>query len=294
MAGGDALLPASGEPLSLTTEQSAALARITAASGAFHTFLLHGVTGSGKTEVYLQAIALARAAGKGALVLVPEIALTPQLAGRFRARFGEQVALLHSGLSDRERHSEWLRLRRGEARICVGVRSAVFAPVQDLGIVVVDEEHDPSFKQDDGPGYHARDLAVVRARVEGAVCVLGSATPSLESLENARTGKYQRIELPRRIDDRPMPEVGSSTCRASARDTPMPGLLSPVLSDALLVHRPVPDARPSSSSTVAASRRWSSAATAAARSAARTVRSPSPCTPGAASSSATTAAPPSA
>ncbi len=232
-AGGDALLPAAEYPPPLTPDQSAALSRIAAAAGSFRTFLLLGVTGSGKTEVYLQAIAAARAAGKGALVLVPEIALTPQLAGRFRARFGDQVALLHSGLTDRERHGEWLRLRRGEARICVGVRSAVFAPVQDLGIVVVDEEHDPSFKQDDGPGYHARDLAVVRAREEGAVCVLGSATPSLETLENARTGKYERIDLPRRIDDRPLPEVRIVDLSRIRKGAPLPGLLSPPLQDAL-------------------------------------------------------------
>ena len=232
-AGGGSLLPAAETPFPLTSDQAAALTRITGASGAFHTFLLHGVTGSGKTEVYLQAIAVARTAGRGALVLVPEIALTPQLAGRFRARFGDQVALLHSGLSDGERHSEWLRLRRGEARICVGVRSAVFAPVQDLGIVVVDEEHDPSFKQDDGPGYHARDLAVVRAREEGAVCVLGSATPSLETLENARSGKYERIELPRRIDDRPLPEVRIVDLSRIRKGAPLPGLLSPVLQEAL-------------------------------------------------------------
>jgi primosomal protein N' (replication factor Y) len=232
-AGGGALLPAAEHPFPLTDDQAAALARIAGAAGAFRTYLLHGVTGSGKTEVYLQAIALARAAGKGALVLVPEIALTPQLAGRFRARFGDQVALLHSGLSDRERHGEWLRLRRGEARICVGVRSAVFAPVQDLGIVVVDEEHDPSFKQDDGPGYHARDLAVVRAREEGAVCVLGSATPSLETLENARSGKYERIELPRRIDDRPLPEVRIVDLSRIRKGAPLPGLLSPALADAI-------------------------------------------------------------
>ncbi len=232
-AGDDALLPASGAALPLTPDQAAALERIVGASGAFRTFLLQGVTGSGKTEVYLQSIARAREAGRGALVLVPEIALTPQLAGRFRARFGAEVALLHSGLSDAERHSEWLRLRGGEARICVGVRSAVFAPVQDLGIVVVDEEHDPSFKQEDGPGYHARDLAVVRAREEGAVCVLGSATPSLETLENARTGKYERLELPRRIDDRPLPEVEVVDLSRILKGAPLPGLLSPVLRDAL-------------------------------------------------------------
>ena len=233
-AGGGALLPAAEPPLSLTPAQSQALARIAGAAGAFHTFLLHGVTGSGKTEVYLQAIARARAAGKGALVLVPEIALTPQLAGRFRARFGEQVALLHSGLSDRERHSEWLRLRRAEAAICVGVRSAVFAPVQDLGIVVVDEEHDGSFKQEDGPAYHARDLAVVRARLESAVCVLGSATPSLETLENARRGKYQKLDLPGRVDDRPLPEVRIVDLSHFRRQQPSPGLLSPPLASAIV------------------------------------------------------------
>ncbi|HTP49267.1 MAG TPA: primosomal protein N' [Anaeromyxobacteraceae bacterium] len=232
-AGGGSLLPAAEAPLALSPAQSEALARLTAADGDFHTFLLHGVTGSGKTEVYLQAIARARAAGRGALVLVPEIALTPQLAGRFRSRFGDQVALLHSGLSDPERHSEWLRLRRGEAGICVGVRSAVFAPVPDLGILVVDEEHDPSFKQEDGPAYHARDLAVVRARMEKAVCVLGSATPSLETLENARSGKYQRLALPERIDSRPMPEVQLVDLSRLRRHAPSPGLLSPVLEEAL-------------------------------------------------------------
>jgi primosomal protein N' (replication factor Y) len=232
-AGGAALLPAAETPLPLTAEQREALTAIAGSAGGFHPFLLHGVTGSGKTEVYLQAIAGTLAAGRGALVLVPEIALTPQLAGRFRARFGDRVALLHSGLTDRERHSEWMRLRRGEARICVGVRSAVFAPVQDLGIVVVDEEHDPSFKQEDGPPYHARDLAVVRAREEGATCVLGSATPSLETLENARSGKYRRLTLSRRIDDRPLPEVVLVDLGRLRRGAPMPGLVSPPLADAL-------------------------------------------------------------
>ena len=230
-AGG--LLEAPAGPWPLTPEQEAALAEISGPPGGFVTFLLHGVTGSGKTEVYLQAIARARARGRGALVLVPEIALTPQLAGRFRARFGPEVALLHSGLSGAERHAEWLRLRRGEARICVGVRSAVFAPVQDLGVVVVDEEHDPSFKQEDGPPYQARDLAVVRARIEGAACVLGSATPSLETLENARRGRYRLLSLPRRIDDRPMPRVEIVDLSRMRRTVPAFGLLSPPLAEAL-------------------------------------------------------------
>ena len=220
----------------LTPAQAEALAAVTAAFGSFSTFLLHGVTGSGKTEVYLRTIARAREAGKGALVLVPEIALTPQLSGRFRARFGDDVALLHSGLSPRERHAEWLRLRRGEARICVGVRSAVFAPVQDLAVLVVDEEHDGSFKQEDGPPYHARDLAVVRGKIEDAVVILGSATPSLETLDNARRGRYRKLELPSRVDDRPLPAVEIVDLRrirgAGGRRAP-PGLLSPRLADAL-------------------------------------------------------------
>ena len=230
------LLAASAEaPPALTPAQDAALAEIDAAAGTFTPFLLHGVTGSGKTEVYLQAIARVRARGRGALVLVPEIALTPQLAGRFRARFGDEVALLHSGLSPAERHAEWQRLRTGGARICVGVRSAIFAPVQDLAILVVDEEHEASFKQEDGPAYHARDLAVVRAKLEGAVVVLGSATPSLETLENARRGRYRRLELPARVDDRPMPEVevvDLSTLRRAGRDVG-PGLVSPRLAERL-------------------------------------------------------------
>lgn len=224
-----------GDAPTLTADQAAALAEIEGAFGSFTTFVLRGVTGSGKTEVYLHAIARARAAGKGALVLVPEIALTPQLSGRFRARFGDDVALLHSGLSAPERHAEWLRLRSGEARICVGVRSAVFAPVQDLAVLVVDEEHEGSFKQDDGPAYHARDLAVVRGKLEGAVVILGSATPALETLENARRGRYRRLELPRRIDDRPMPGVELVDLRRlrQAGGELAPGLLSPRLVEAL-------------------------------------------------------------
>jgi len=219
----------------LTPHQTAVLAELEPALGRFGTFLLHGVTGSGKTEVYLHLIAAARAAGKGALVLVPEIALTPQLSGRFRARFGDDVALVHSGLSQAERHAEWTRLRRGDARICVGVRSAIFAPVLDLAVIVVDEEHDGSFKQDDGPAYHARDLAVVRGRIEDAVVLLGSATPSLETLENATRGRYRKLELPTRVDDRPLPDVHlvDLTRLRRARKEPGPGMVSPELADAL-------------------------------------------------------------
>lgn len=192
-----------------TEEQAAALRELEVAveARAFAPYLLHGVTGSGKTEVYLRAISRALELGGGALVLVPEIALTPQLVGRFRARFGDKVAALHSGLRDAERLAEWRRLWRGETRLAVGVRSAIFAPVERLSLVVVDEEHDGSFKQDEKLRYNARDLAVVRAQHAGCPVVLGSATPSLETLHNAQTGRYRLLELRRRVDDRPMPGV---------------------------------------------------------------------------------------
>jgi primosomal protein N' (replication factor Y) (superfamily II helicase) len=200
---------AQGRPEHLTPGQEVAVEALVRAldAGQFRPFLLQGVTGSGKTEVYLRAAEHTLSKGKGALVLVPEIALTPQLVGRFRSRFGTQVAVLHSGLQERERRRAWQALRAGRVRLAVGVRSAVFAPVADLGLLVVDEEHDPSFKQDEKLRYQARDLAVVRARDVGAVVVLGSATPSLESFENARRGKYEVLELPSRVDDRPLPKV---------------------------------------------------------------------------------------
>jgi primosomal protein N' (replication factor Y) len=198
-------------PPELMPEQAAAVGTITEAMKVpldkFTPFLLHGVTGSGKTEVYLRVIAEALAVGKTAVVLVPEISLTPQLAARFRARFGDQVAILHSGLSDQARLGEWSRLHRGEARIAVGARSAVFAPVANIGVIVVDEEHDSSFKQEEGVRYHARDVALVRAQRSGAVCVLGSATPSLESFAQAERGNYRRLVLTSRPTARPMPEV---------------------------------------------------------------------------------------
>src|SRR5262249_24778629 len=154
-------------------------------SAAFLAFLLEGVTGSGKTEVYLKAIDAALALGRGALLLVPEIALTPAVAGQFHHRFGGRVAILHSAFNDAERAQEWRRIRSGEAGVVVATRSGVFAPVRNLGLIVVDEEHDQSYKQQDTPRYHGRDVAVVRARDAGAVIVLGSATPSLETRYNA-------------------------------------------------------------------------------------------------------------
>ncbi|HEY1555526.1 MAG TPA: primosomal protein N' [Kofleriaceae bacterium] len=198
-------MPASQQPPQLTREQAEAVAAISAGGGA--PFLLHGVTGSGKTEVYLRVIAGALAQGKTALVLVPEISLTPQLAARFRARFGDEVAILHSGLSEQQRLGEWSRLRRGEARIAVGARSAVFAPLEHVGVIVVDEEHDGSFKQDEGVRYHARDVALVRAQRAGATCVLGSATPSLESYAHAERGAYRLLVLTERPTSQQMPAV---------------------------------------------------------------------------------------
>ncbi|HEY3825806.1 MAG TPA: primosomal protein N', partial [Bryobacteraceae bacterium] len=178
----------------------------------FCTFLLHGVTGSGKTEVYLNAIDAALASGRGALMLVPEIALTPAVAGQFYARFGDRVAILHSAFSDSERADQWRRIRAGGASVVVGTRSGAFAPVANLGLIVVDEEHDASYKQEETPRYHGRDVAIVRARAANACVVLGSATPSLESRFNAssfegKPGKYTLLEIPERIADRPMPTV---------------------------------------------------------------------------------------
>jgi len=196
-------------PFKLTPEQQAAYDAIVAAvdSQQYATFLLKGVTGSGKTEVYLQVIDRVLRAGRDAIVLVPEIALTPQIVGQFRSRFGDLVALFHSALPIGERYDQWRRVYRGDARIVVGPRSAVFAPLKNLGIVVVDEEYEPTYKQNDVPRYHARDVAIMRANRANAVVVLGSATPSLESLYNVRQGKYTLLEIKSRISDRPMPRV---------------------------------------------------------------------------------------
>lgn len=193
----------------LTAEQQTAVTTITEALDAerYEAFLVHGVTGSGKTEVYLQVIERALGRGRTALVLVPEIALTPQLAARFRARFGEKVAVLHSGLGDADRHEQWAGIRDARLPIVVGARSAVFAPLEGLGVVIVDEEHDSSFKQEEGVRYNGRDLALVRAKRSQAVAVLGSATPSMESYASAGAGAYQLIEMPYRATPRPLPTV---------------------------------------------------------------------------------------
>ncbi len=173
----------------------------------FRAFLLEGVTGSGKTEVYLKAIDAALALGRGALMLVPEIGLTPAVANQFYQRFPGKVAILHSAFHDSERAQEWRRIRSGEAKVVIATRSGVFAPVDNLGLIIVDEEHDQSYKQQETPRYHGRDVAVMRAHHAGAVVVLGSATPSLESRYNTEKGKYTRLSLPERIERRPMPRV---------------------------------------------------------------------------------------
>jgi primosomal protein N' (replication factor Y) len=236
------------EPLALNSGQEKVLNEVLAAmnlpastpAGAdvSRTFLLHGVTGSGKTEVYLQAIARALEQGRGAIVLVPEISLTPQTVERFKARFSSGplrtlVAVLHSHLSGGERHDEWHKIRQGRARIVIGARSAIFAPVEPLGLVVVDEEHEHSYKQEEAPRYHARDVAVKRGQLEGAVVLLGSATPSLESFYNARREKYRLLDLPVRADDKKMPVVRVVDMRNEARKGKGIPIFSQLLRDAL-------------------------------------------------------------
>ena len=195
------------EPFKLNPPQMDALASVVAALGGFHPFLLFGVTGSGKTAVYLAAMQRALDRGLASILLVPEIGLTPQTVGLLDAAFGSNVALLHSALTADERSEQWRRIRRGEARIVVGTRSAIFAPAPNLGLILVDEEQDQSYKQEETPRYNARDVAVMRAKLAGAVVVLGSATPSLESWQNSAQGKYARIEIRDRVMNRPLPAV---------------------------------------------------------------------------------------
>ncbi|ECJ9749539.1 primosomal protein N' [Listeria monocytogenes] len=204
------------ESLQLLPDQQTACEKITASTDQ-ETFLIHGVTGSGKTEIYLQTIEAKLKEGQEAIVLVPEISLTPQMVERFKSRFGSEVAVLHSALSSGEKYDEWRKIERKEARVVVGARSAVFAPFENLGIIIIDEEHEASYKQEDNPRYHARDVAIWRATKYQCPVVLGSATPSLESFARAKKGVYTLIELPSRVNDRAMPEVSVVDMREELR-----------------------------------------------------------------------------
>jgi primosomal protein N' (replication factor Y) len=229
------------DPWQLNAEQETALEAIRqrVERGGFETFLLFGITGSGKTEIYLRALEVAQKQRKRSLILVPEIALTPQLLNRIRARFPEQVGVLHSGLSPAERRRQWWRLARGDVTVAVGTRSAVFAPIPELGLIIVDEEHDSSYKQEEGLRYHARDLAIVRGQSLGCAVVLGSATPSLESFHNSGEKRYRLLELTRRVAERSLPEVECVDLRPTAQalwereDSGGVLMFSPALKDAI-------------------------------------------------------------
>jgi primosomal protein N' (replication factor Y) len=222
-------------PHTLNPAQQAAYDAIQSAIAAreFRAFLLYGVTGSGKTEIYLNAIQAVVTQGRGALLLVPEIALTPAMAGQFFSRFGDRVAILHSAFTDVERSEQWRRIRSGSASVVVGTRSGVFAPVRNLGLIVVDEEHDGSYKQEETPRYNGRDVALVRAQAAHACVVLGSATPSLESRYNAERGKYTLLTLPGRIEERPMPAVSLVDMRQEFLETRQQATFSRKLVDAI-------------------------------------------------------------
>jgi primosomal protein N' (replication factor Y) (superfamily II helicase) len=220
----------------LTAEQSAAFDRLRALADAraFSVALVHGVTGSGKTELYLRLAAAVREQGRRVLMLVPEIALTPAAATIFRDAFGDRVAIQHSGLSDGERHDQWQRIRRGDIELVVGTRSAVFAPLEHVGLIVVDEEHDASYKQEESPRYNARDVAIVRGQRAGALVVLGSATPSMETYHNAMSGKYAQIVMERRVLDRPLAAVSVVDMREEFATEGPDVILSRALRDAIL------------------------------------------------------------
>jgi len=224
-----------GPSLTFTSGQEAIFKELTSAIevGRFQSFLLHGVTGSGKTEVYIRCIQRVLEKGKTAIMMVPEISLTPQTVARFRQRFGDRVAILHSGLSQTERYLEWKKIRDGKVSIAVGARSAVFAPFKNLGMIVIDEEHDSSYKQDSNPRYHARDTAVMRAQSLNAVVLMGSATPSLESIQNTRLGKYNYLSLENRIGNRMLPIVSLVDMRRERKEFKNFALLSGILRSAV-------------------------------------------------------------
>src|SRR5256712_7416617 len=225
--------------LVLNEEQTLAVKEITDALDSpenARPILLHGVTGSGKTEIYLQAIRTTLDRGRTAIVLVPEISLTPQTVERFKSRFADvpyAVAVLHSHLSEGERHDEWHKIHSGRARIVIGARSAIFAPLKNLGLIVVDEEHETTYKQEEAPRYHARDVSVMRAKIEKCVVLLGSATPSLESYYNATSGKYRLATLTQRIDEKQMPLMRIVDLRQERRKEKAAAILSEKLSQAI-------------------------------------------------------------
>ncbi|HZJ44652.1 MAG TPA: primosomal protein N' [Pyrinomonadaceae bacterium] len=227
--------PRENEEYVLTGAQQTALTRIeeAVATGEYSPFLLHGVTGSGKTEVYIRAMRAAVDRGRSAMMLVPEIALTPVFSRRLRSQFGDRVAIFHSSLQRGERFDEWTRVRNGDARVVIGTRSAVFAPVENLGLIVVDEEHESSYRQQESPYYSGRDTAIVRAQRASATVVLGSATPSLESYYNARNGKYTYLSLPERIGARPMAQASLIDMREVFAESGKPGVFSSQLIDAI-------------------------------------------------------------
>lgn len=208
------------EPLSLTEEQRKAIIPIlnSIEDNRHETFLLYGVTGSGKTEVYLQSIQRVLEDGKEAIVLVPEISLTPQMVKRFKGRFGDQVAVMHSGLSAGEKYDEWRKIQRKEVKVVVGARSAIFAPFENLGIIIIDEEHETSYKQEENPRYHARDVAIKRAENHNCPVVLGSATPSLESFARAQKGVYHLLTLENRMNNQALPAVDIIDMREELRE----------------------------------------------------------------------------
>lgn len=231
---GEIMFPPSPPP-ELSKQQSAALSKIKALieNGGFSTCLLHGVTGSGKTEVYQRAIEHANQAGQKAILMVPEIALVDYMEGIFRSRLGDRMAVFHSGLSQGERHDQWIRMANGEIDLVIGARSALFSPLPRLGLIIVDEEHDISYKQEEGPRHQARDAAVVRGKIENALVILGSGTPSIQSFQNALTGRYRLLSMPDRIERRPLPDIRVVDMKEVLEKKKKNGVISPELKQAL-------------------------------------------------------------
>ncbi|MDP8232499.1 MAG: primosomal protein N' [Candidatus Zophobacter franzmannii] len=229
----------SNKEIILTDEQTNSIIAITECLGQFKPFLLHGITGSGKTEVYIRVMGKVLEKKQTCLVLIPEIALTPQTAARFYQAFGEQISILHSGLSDRARYEEWNRIKSGSSKLVVGVRSAIFAPLSNIGLVIVDEEHDNSYKQDNSPRYNARDLAIVRAKYNSCPIILGSATPSLESIQNTKTGKYELLKLTKRPTSATLPRVTLIDMRKEPKQDLLSKYLVNRISDKLRVNEQI-------------------------------------------------------